>query len=1031
MSSPCLRSGHDALAPDAMKPDLEGMSATWTSLPLIGREAELQGMSRGLAAAARGTCTFRIVAGDHGVGKTRLLQATRDLAAAQGFSVVVATAYQSDVSVPYAVIADALGPLVAGMDPAAVRTLTRGADTELARIVPALGVAADRATRSGDDGDLTPRLRWHTAQFLSRLSEKQPILLTIDNAHWTDPSSSALLHFVLRHAPEARLMIAAAFTPLEAEASSPLRAMAKAAAGMPGFGQLTLAPLSRDDVLALVRQRFAVDDTHVEAFATFLHERTLGNPFFVEESIKTLIDRGKLRMVNERWIGWDVEDIDVPETIREVLLDRVDALSAPSREIADLAAIVGFRASHSLLLEASGCTDAAFNAAIADLRRASVITEREDGPEIYYDLAHPLLQRTLYEEVGAARRRELHAHIAGILERHLGADAERQATVVAYHFVRANAPALASKSIRYLLRAGQDALGMHADRESVRYLQHALDLIDRSSLAGGELPDLPRLLEDLARARQRLGEYDLSRTLWLRARELANAAGDRGALARIERRIGMLTFWSGHQHLALDHYDAALEHAREAKRRDLEVRTLVTKGLGMMAVGRPDEAKRELSSALAVAQEMGDVALRAWVHHALLVVYSYAGPADHARELAQLLLADAQAVDDRDLAWAAHHATAVLACFTADAASVTHHVAEADRIARALHSPALSAMIAEVAIEYASANGDWAEGLALAERAIPIARAMSPRSLLPRLLVWAGSIRLNRDEIAQSKACFDEAWELSRAGIEDSTGADLNAVIVAHIGQAAYYLTIRDWITAIDFAQRGVAIADRHGMTSWTLHRLLPMLAESALWIGDFSLAEQSARRLRTDSARFDHRLGEAWAFTVEQLIGRWRDNTPGVIERLRGAAEQLEQVPFVFHAARLRRHIGRLLTFDQDHDGAARELRRAHDVFLRLGAALELRLTREAMRTLGIRPPQQTLVQGSTLTQREREIAQLVANRKTNKEIARTLDISARTVGTHLSNVFQKLGVDSRGALADLVREDPGLKPTESSRLT
>jgi DNA-binding CsgD family transcriptional regulator len=421
--------------------------------------------------------------------------------------------------------------------------------------------------------------------------------------------------------------------------------------------------------------------------------------------------------------------------------------------------------------------------------------------------------------------------------------------------------------------------------------------------------------------------------------------------------------------------------------------------------------------------------LRAWVLHALLVVYSYAGPAGEARDLAQHLLADAQVAGDRDLAWAAHHSTAALACFTADAASVAHHVAEGDRIARELHSPALSAMIAEVAIEYASAKGEWAEGLALAERAIPIARAMSPRSLLPRLLVWAGSIRLNRDEIERSKACFDEAWELSRAGVADSTGADLNAVIVAHIGQAAYYLTIRDWLTAIEFAQRGIEIADRHGMTSWTLHRLLPMLAEASLWVGDFSLAEKAAERLRADSARFDHRLGEAWAFTVEQLISRWRDNTPGVIERLQGAADQLDQVPFVFHAARLRRHIARLLTFDEDRDGAARELRRAHDVFLRLGAALELRLTREAMRQLGLRPPQQTVVQGGTLTQREREIAQLVANRKTNKEIARALDISARTVGTHLSNVFQKLGVDSRGALADLVREQTALKDNESSK--
>jgi DNA-binding CsgD family transcriptional regulator len=158
----------------------------------------------------------------------------------------------------------------------------------------------------------------------------------------------------------------------------------------------------------------------------------------------------------------------------------------------------------------------------------------------------------------------------------------------------------------------------------------------------------------------------------------------------------------------------------------------------------------------------------------------------------------------------------------------------------------------------------------------------------------------------------------------------------------------------------------------------------------------------------------------VDQLVAHWRDHQPGVVDRLLESAETLEAVPFVFHAARLRRHIALLCRQGGGNESAARELRRAHDTFLRLGAALELRLTREQMRDLGLRPPRQTVVQGGVLSNREREIAQLVAARKTNKEIARALDISARTVSTHLSSVFQKLGVDSRGALADRMRDDP-----------
>jgi predicted ATPase len=124
-------------------------------------------------------------------------------------------------------------------------------------------------------------------------------------------------------------MIAAAFNPLETEAASPVRALTKTVAEVSGSEQLTLEPLTEPDLSELLAQRFNVDASRVRDFAAFLHARTLGNPFFVEEMIKTLIQRGRLRHVDNQWVGWDVEDIDVPATIREVLLERVGALSPP------------------------------------------------------------------------------------------------------------------------------------------------------------------------------------------------------------------------------------------------------------------------------------------------------------------------------------------------------------------------------------------------------------------------------------------------------------------------------------------------------------------------------------------------------------------------------------------------------------------------------------------------------------------------------------------------------------------------------
>jgi DNA-binding CsgD family transcriptional regulator len=141
-------------------------------------------------------------------------------------------------------------------------------------------------------------------------------------------------------------------------------------------------------------------------------------------------------------------------------------------------------------------------------------------------------------------------------------------------------------------------------------------------------------------------------------------------------------------------------------------------------------------------------------------------------------------------------------------------------------------------------------------------------------------------------------------------------------------------------------------------------------------------------------------------------------VRDLIAAAEQMEAIPFVEHAARLRRKLADALNESGDRDGAVRELRRIHDVFVKLGATRSLDDTREKLRELGSRPPTRATSAGfAGLTGREVDICRLVAERKSNKEIGVALGISPRTVSTHLSNIFEKLEVDSRGALTDLVR--------------
>src|SRR5205085_265111 len=213
---------------------------------------------------------------------------------------------------------------------------------------------------------------------------------------------------------------------------------------------------------------------------------------------------------------------------------------------------------------------------------------------------------------------------------------------------------------------------------------------------------------------------------------------------------------------------------------------------------------------------------------------------------------------------------------------------------------------------------------------------------------------------------------------------------------------------ALEVAEAGIAIVDKSGYTAWAVHRLVPIAGEAALYLKDFERATRIGTRLREDSTRLSHPLGLAWAdacFAIMRLLqGHQRESIP----MLESAAKALEAIPFVDYAARVRRVLADAYYESGDTDSALRELRRIHEIFAHLGAQPALDHVREKFRQLGVRPPARSAAEGAgALTAREVEIARLVAERLSNKEIASTLQISSRTVGTHLSNIFGKLSVD------------------------
>jgi DNA-binding CsgD family transcriptional regulator len=359
---------------------------------------------------------------------------------------------------------------------------------------------------------------------------------------------------------------------------------------------------------------------------------------------------------------------------------------------------------------------------------------------------------------------------------------------------------------------------------------------------------------------------------------------------------------------------------------------------------------------------------------------------------------------------------------------VLRHVQRSEQLADELGSPLLRVHIDEISMQYAFASGNWDAGVALSERTIAIARALNQRTLLPRLLVWATHFYIARGDFERAKQYLDEAWELGVARGARGRPIEVHSQVVVYAGLANYYLGTGDYAKAVELGEQGLEIADRAGYAVWATWRLIPVTTEAAFWKRDAFRAQHLRDRMREDCERMGNRLGLVWVAAGDGIIARLREDYPQAAKLLKGAIEDLEKVPWVYDAARLRRWYADVLMRLGDQEGAVRELRKSHEVLAGLGAKVEMDRAREMMKQLGLRLPAREAASGkraAKLTDRETDIARLVAARKSNKEIAAALGISARTVTTHVANIFSKLGVSSRGELADRMRDGSGSAAT------
>ena len=539
----------------------------------MGRTHELEALGKALASALDGSGTATFLRGDTGTGKSRLASAAAEEATRLGFETVSGQAYRMDIGVPYGLWSNAFFPKLREMDDATLTVLTRGGAEELSIVVPGLRTSgsSEPVFSSAGPGELRTRIQWNFTELLRGLSRKNPLLIVLDDLHWSDPSGLDLFHFVSRQVADVPLVLLGVYNTKELVHNPAFQAMERPLLSVSGSEALDVGPLSVDESVELVLRTFQVEAGIAEALARRIHQRAGGNPHFVEEILKSLVDSGRLFLQDGRWLGWEVSDLDLPASVTEAVSARFGELTSAAREVANVLAVAGTRVDHKLLSTVTDQAEADVLAGLDQLRTEQLIEEATEGAAIVYRFVHPLVREVTYSEMGLARARTLHQRMAEALERGDVTVIDDPAHALAYHYSRAGGDD--PRVVRYLAAAGRDALESRANREAERFLRDATERVEAGAFTIAiERTDSPR------------------------------AAGLHG-------RIGQAAYFSGQFDEAVTSYTAGLEYAKAGSDRIIEARLHLYKGIALQAQGSADEARKEMETALAVAETVADPSL--------------------------------------------------------------------------------------------------------------------------------------------------------------------------------------------------------------------------------------------------------------------------------------------------------------------------------------------------------------------------------------------------------------------------------------
>jgi DNA-binding CsgD family transcriptional regulator len=996
-------------------------SAQIVSSVIIGRESELNTLEQALHAARQGQGRCVLIAGEAGGGKSSLLAELRRRALTERFVVLQGNCFEQDAAFPYAPWIDALRASFAPLAASDINELLGSLAPEFVKLLPELSLLLPQIQPTPSlEPEAEKRRRFESlARFIANLSASNPLLIAIEDLHWSDELSLELLHFVVRRI--ANLPVLLLGTLRTEELSPRLQHQVFELNRERLTKEIRLAPLTRGQVEELVRALLKTQDALSTRLLDLLERMTEGNPFFVQELLKSWVEVGDISHKDGHWELQSATELPIPRSIQDVVQRRMEQLPGNVRRIVVFAAVVGQRFDFGLLQEVVHEEEQELLQALKELIVAQLIIEESADQ---FAFRHALTREAVYARPMRRERKAMHQTIGETIERLAGARTDAQAAQLAYHFYQGG---VWQKAMEYSQRAGEQAQALYAPREAVTHFTHALDAVRHltslnSPLLVGEGMGV-RLLRGRAHAREVLGEFDGAWADYEAALESARHAEDRVNEWQALIDLGLL--WQSRDlKRAGEYYQLALELARNLGDSSILAQTLNRVGNWHMNLGRVREALPYHREALALFEERDDRRGMAATLDLLGLASYPLGEAIQGAAYLEQALPILRELDDRqglvntltNLTLRALMDTEVLGQI--DFMELTKVSDEALQIARGFnwyHGEALALLQAALSLKQA---GEYGQALARLAEAKPLVDESQNRESLARL-------HLNYGQVFTGLLALSEARQHFETGLTQ----------VRELGSGILILGATAHLASVALLQNDLARAQA------LLAPLLPSEYPEAqepfplrvCWSAQAELELKEGRPGRALEIvdrlfAFTPNLAQYGPHAVPRL-SRLRALALVALDRMDEAKSELQGTLPLARAQglrpllwRLHADLGNVYRTMRRREDAEREFSSARTIIQDLAdrvpeGALRDNFLKQALAALPAAPAltqrQIAKKEFGGLTAREREIALLIAQGKSNREIADELVISETTAERHVANILSKLGFNSRTQIA------------------